>query len=706
MRQMSGRSARSSSRLLLGGALGLALALAPTAAPAVGEAQVPTLTLVTLTGPGTSAGGDEGAAQLLARQHKVLRSVDGGQPVYRWTTALNGFAAELTSSQVAELSADPDVASVETNEVRPLAGRRPALRGIQDATRSPRLRGGSGVVVGVVDSGIGPESSAFAAVPGLGRDPESFAGSCEAGAGWSQDTCNRKLVGARWFVDGFGTTRVRSSESLSPRDVLGHGSQVASLAAGNAGVTVRVDNRDAGQFGGVAPQARIASYKACWGAPDPSDDGCSTADLVSAVDSAVTDGVDVLNLSVSGGSGIDTLQRALLGAAEADVVVVGASGNTARQSYAAHAAPWVTTVGAAVGSLARGSVQALGGPRLDGGGGSRAVKGRLVPAGQAGAPGADARETRQCRPGSLDARQVAGTIVICERGGIGRIDKSDAVAQADGIGMVLVNVRPGGVTTDFHAVPTVHLTARDGHRLERWATSHPQGRVELGQFDAAPSSRRAAPWSAVGDPRGPVVKPDAVADGSAALGALPEATGRTWGLFSGTSAAAAHASGLAALIRSQHDWSASAVRSVLVSTADPLPRTSVLKQGSGSLAGKLPTAHLALDVPPGQWRRALESGRFADLNTSSVLLSLRSNQTSRTLTNIGSKAEYFSVTTRGFDAHRVAVRPLAVRLAPGESARFRITVSGPTTPGRLDDGYLVWRGARGGVTRLPVALTR
>jgi hypothetical protein len=54
----------------------------------------------------------------------------------------------------------------------------------------------------------------------------------------------------------------------------------------------------------------------------------------------------------------------------------------------------------------------------------------------------------------------------------------------------------------------------------------------------------------------------------------------------------------------------------------------------------------------------------------------------------------------------VRVQPLAVRLAPGQSATFTISVSGPTTPGPLDDGELVWLGARGGVTRVPVALTR
>ena len=44
--------------------------------------------------------------------------------------------------------------------------------------------------------------------------------------------------------------------------------------------------------------------------------------------------------------------------------------------------------------------------------------------------------------------------------------------------------------------------------------------------------------------------------------------------------------------------------------------------------------------------------------------------------------------------------------SPGESARFRVVVTGPARPGALDDGWIVWRGARGGETRIPVALTR
>ena len=79
---------------------------------------------------------------------------------------------------------------------------------------------------------------------------------------------------------GFGADHVRSTSSLSPRDDSGHGTQMTSIAAGNSGVSVEVPGLRLRSYSGVAPQARISVYKACWTAPDPADDGCSTADVV------------------------------------------------------------------------------------------------------------------------------------------------------------------------------------------------------------------------------------------------------------------------------------------------------------------------------------------------------------------------------------------------------------------------------------------
>ena len=405
-------------------------------------------------------------------------------------------------------------------------------------------------MIGVVDSGIAPESPAFAEVPGLGVDPEGFAGACAEGDGWAADDCTRKIVGARWYVDGFGADRVRSSESLSPRDALGHGTQVSSVAAGNAGVSVRVDDRDAGHFGGVAPQARVAAYKACWGAPDPADDGCSTADVVSAVDAAVADGVDVLSLALAGGDCIDTLQRASLGAAEADIVVIGAAGNAGRSAYAAHARAVGHHRRLAVGRMSRGRVvRSPGGPLSTAAGGPPRCA--AAPCSRAGR-GAPAR--RGARPRSAGSGRSTPAWSPTHRG------LPSAAASAASTSprrsprpvaarMVLVNrpprLRDRRLPLRAHrppAAPTVAPSAAG-------SPATPGTRVRLSRVAGAPATRRTAPVERRRRPARDV--------GQAGRGGRrrrrPRCAARsppaaTWGVFSGSSAATAHASGLAALV--------------------------------------------------------------------------------------------------------------------------------------------------------------
>lgn len=707
------RTVNRAARVMLPGVVvGVLAASALVGSPALAaEDEVPGLHLVTLTGPGTSAtpagtGTPDAHAVLVARQDAVLASIGSPTTTYRWTTALNGFAVELTADQVSELQTNDDVASVEANTVRPMAGH-VDLSAVQ-FSRAPDPRaskgsGGAGVVIGFVDSGIAPDSPLFSDVRGLGSKRDGFAGSCAPGEGWTAATCNRKVVGAGWWVEGFGPDRIRSSESLSALDVVGHGTQVASVAAGNSDVSVLMNGRTMTSFSGVAPQAQVAPYKACWAAPDPADDGCSTADLVSAIDQATADRVDVLTLAVAGPSTTDTVERALLGAAEADIVVIGAAGN-GRSAFAAHATPWVTTVGAARGNTLRGRVSVVGGPTFTGASRSRRQLGpvRLVLAADVAADGARPQDARRCLPGSLDAGQVAERAVVCLRGGIGRVDKSEAVAQADGVAMVLVNDRPGALSDDFHTVPTVQLSVADGTDLTRWLRRHDRTTVRMEGVGIEKDASEAASWSAPGDGRASLLKPDVVALGEGVLGAVPDA----WALFSGTSAASARASGVAALLRAKHrGWSASVVRSVLTTTARPLAGTSTLVQGAGRVRAPLPRPGLALDIAPTRYRDALDDLSWDDLNVSSIIMR-GDGTTTRRVTNLGTRAEYFSVRSRGFVRHRVRTTPVALRLGPGESATVRITISGGGDPSRFDDGWIVWRGARGSHTRIPVAISR
>ena len=688
-------------------AAGLGLAVVLTVAPVARASHTgdPGLYLVTFDGPGTagydgplSASGYR--AVLSGRQDSALAAVGAPVPVYRWTTALSGLAVDLTPGQAASLRQQPEVAAVQENEVRRLT----ATSSASAAPVAPRGRGGRGVVVGVVDTGVSPDSPVFAELPGLGPPPppRDFSGACQPGEDWSPRTCNDKLVAASWFVAGYGEEAIAADEPLSARDVRGHGTALASIAVGNAQLEVDLPGLRT-SFSGMAPRARLAAYKACWSAPDPADDGCATADLVAAIDRATKNGVDVLNLGVDDAAGVDTVDRALLGAAEAGIVVVASAGNDA-DDYAAHESPWITTVGglrqsARTGTVVVGDHAVRGAMTAD-----RTVRARIVRSGDVPAPGTDRAAAAVCRPGALDAAAVADRVVLCRRGEIGRVVKSSAVARAGGVGMVLVNTGPGSVAQDLHAVPTVHLGWEAGREL-RHALAGGTPRVTLRPDPSPTPTPRVAGWSAAGDPTGSFVKPDLVAPATGLLAAAPStAAGQGWSLASGTSAATAWTSGAAAVLLARHDWPAAAVRSALVGSASPVPG-SVLRSGAGSsVLGRALRTRLVHDVPAGAYRSWLVGAR-QDVNTPS-LLARGAGTLNRRVTNLGGRTGTWQVSVTGVERYVVSVSPASITLSPGESAIYRVTIGGGSLVGGLDDGYVQWSGDRGDVVRVPLAITR
>jgi hypothetical protein len=123
--------------------------------------------------------------------------------------------------------------------------------------------------------------------------------------------------------------------------VFGHGTYVASTAAGSEVPDTGIDIFARGTARGVAPKARVAKYRTTTG----------TSDVVAAIDAAVKDGVDIISLSL--GDDVphpfhnDTLAIAAFGADRRGVFVVLAGGNTGPSaSTVTNVAPWMTTVGA------------------------------------------------------------------------------------------------------------------------------------------------------------------------------------------------------------------------------------------------------------------------------------------------------------------------------------------------------------------------
>ena len=302
-----------------------------------------------------------------------------------------------------------------------------------------------------------------------------------------------------------------------------------------------------------------------------------------------------------------------------------------------------------------------------------------------------------CAPGSLDARAVHDAIVLCERGDVARVDKSRTVRLADGAGMVLVNTAPGSTDADLHAVPTVHLSARDGRALRAWAADRQRPRVRLVAVGRERQPARVARFSSGGDPTWSVIKPDLVAPGTSVLAA----TTGGWDVVSGTSVATAHVSGVAAVLLGRPGNTPAEVRSALLTSTAPIGRHSGLRAGTGEVrvSGVPPMAYL---VDPRHYRGWL-AGRRADLDLPQALMRTGRLVVRRTITNTGRRPLWLTTRLLGFDSP-VLVSPSAGLIRPGRTLTFRISL--PDAPRTTDKGTVLWRTYAGDETRLAVVITR
>lgn len=553
---------------------------------------------------------------LATEQAEVADSV-GADVDTSLTLTINGFIADLSVDQAMRLSLDPRVAAVTPDEVLQITaspsneyldveGMWNQVGGVEGA--------GDGVVVGVLDTGIAPENPLFAGEP-LGTtagaepyrsgddilyvkgDGETFTGTCETGPQFTADMCSTKIVGAQFFAEGaiagafdFGTEEQVPGEYLSPRDGDGHGSHTASTAAGNHEVPITsAGGQDLGTMSGVAPEARIAAYKVCWSGPVPEstdDDGCFGTDLLAGIEAATADGVDVINFSIGGGAADSVLAPydvAFLGAAAAGIFVSASAGNSGPGATTLdHASPWYTTVAnttipnyEATIELADGTLIPGASITVDMSEGAEPFSGPLVYAGDIPAEGASAADAALCLPGSL-ATVAEGTIILCDRGSNARAEKSTVVEAAGGAGMILGNPTPNSIDLDDHAVPTVHIDAQYYAAVRAVAQATPSQTVT---FTAGNTSgiETPAPIVAASSSRGPVladgndvIKPDIAAPGTGIIAAGPNAEGGepSYAFLSGTSMAAPHVAGLAAVYLGDRPLATPAeIKSALMTTA-------------------------------------------------------------------------------------------------------------------------------------------
>uniref|UniRef100_A0ACD5X9G6 Uncharacterized protein n=1 Tax=Avena sativa TaxID=4498 RepID=A0ACD5X9G6_AVESA len=518
-----------------------------------------------------------------------LRSVSPAKMLYAYDTVMHGFSARLTEQEASDMAAADGVLAVNPETRYELhTTRTPEFLGIAGSDNLFPQSGTAGdVVVGVLDTGVWPESRSYDDA-GLPEVPSSWMGTCMAGPGFDSSSCNRKLVGARFFSRGYEAAMGpmdTSRESRSPRDDDGHGTHTSSTAAGSAVADADLFGFASGTARGMAPRARVAVYKVCWLG------GCFSSDILAGMDAAVADGCGVLSLSLGGGSADymrDSVAIGAFAAMEQNVLVSCSAGNAGPgSSTLSNVAPWITTVGA--GTLDRdfpayvmlGDGKNYTGVSLYAGKALPTTPIPIVYAGNA----SNSTSGNLCMPGTLSTEKVSGKIVVCDRGINARVQKGFVVRDAGGAGMVLANTAANGqeLVADAHLLPAAGVGEKEGTLIKSYIASDPKPTATIvvagTQVDVRPS-----PLVAAFSSRGPnmvtpeILKPDIIAPGVNILAAWTGKAGPTglvadtrrvsFNIISGTSMSCPHVSGLAALLRSAHpEWSPAAVRSALMTTA-------------------------------------------------------------------------------------------------------------------------------------------
>ncbi len=680
-----------------------------------------------------------------------------GRVVHQYTAVLNGFAARMTPQQAAHMAAQPGVLSVVPDELRHLdTSSTPTFLGLSGPGGFYATTGAKGedVVIGIVDTGIWPEHPSLDAT-GFGPAPAGWSGTCAVGAGFTAANCSNKLIGARFFNAGFGGNAGISAtfpyEYNSPRDADGHGTHTSTTSGGNEAVSTAGSAVAAlGPISGIAPRARIATYKVCWGRGGSG--GCYNADSVAAIEQAVLDGVDVINFSISGTNSnlVNPVETAFRHAAAAGVFIAASAGNSgpALQTVA-HPSPWITTVAAGTHDRSMSSTLTQGNAAVFAG---ASLTPTAIPAGtpmvlssSAVGVGKDPTDANLCYSSkeaggnALNPAVVAGKIVVCDRGVNDRVNKSLAVLEAGGIGMVLLNTSANSLNADLHSVPTVHLpdTARAAVR------AYVAGAGATGAISATSALTVPAPFTASFSSRGPsrvtgtfdLLKPDIIAPGADILaGVSPDGySGSLFGLLSGTSMSSPHIAGIAALLKQLHPgWSPMAIKSALMTSsgdvldgADSDPNV-IWRQGAGHVRpAAAANPGLVFDSGPDDWEGLLcgqgvlsmptchlVTMDASDLNVASIAIGdIPGSQTvRRRVTNVSGGATTFSASYTGLDGYTVNVQPPALMLAAGETGAFAVTFTRTTAPvfnGFVSDfrgGQLTWSAA-GTTVRMPVIIS-
>ncbi|KAL8189490.1 hypothetical protein R6Q57_029056 [Mikania cordata] len=721
--------------------------------------------------------------------------------LYSYKHLINGFAVDISDEQAETLRRANGVKSVDKDwKVRRLTTHTPQFLGLPTGvwpTGGGFDRAGEDIVIGFVDSGVFPHHPSFGNhnTGPYGPIPK-YRGKCEVDSDTKKSFCNGKIVGAQHFAEAAIAAGAfnPSVDYASPMDGDGHGSHTAAIAAGNNGIPVRVHGYEFGKASGMAPRARIAVYKALYRLF-----GGFVADVVAAIEQAVHDGVDILNLSVGPNSPATTrttflnpFDATLLSAVKAGVFVAQAAGNGGpfAKSLVSYS-PWIVSVAAAVDDRRYKNHLTLGNGKILAGIGlspatSLNQKYTLVAANDVVLDSSVTKfSPTDCqRPEVLNKNMIEGNILLCGysfnfvigTASVKKVAKTAKKLGAVGFVLAVEDVSPG---TKFDPVPMgipgilitdvsksmVLIDYYKASTLRDWT-----GRVKSFKAKGSignglePILHKSAPIVALFSARGPnikdysfrdadLLKPDILAPGSLIWASWsPNGTdeanyiGENFAMISGTSMAAPHISGIAALIKQKHPhWSPAAIKSALMTTSNKLDRAEkpiLAEQYSGSetvaFVSATPFDYGSGHVNP---RAALDPGLVFDagyedylgflcttpgidyhellnythhpcnytlghpynLNSPSITVShlVRSQTITRTVTNVD-ETETYTITAKMAPAIAIETSPPSMTLRAGASHKFTVTLTVRSLTKSYSFGEVLLKGNRGHKVRIPV----
>ncbi|XP_049362020.1 subtilisin-like protease [Solanum verrucosum] len=666
--------------------------------------------------------------------------------IYSYRNVITGFAAKLSLEDLKEMekmegfvSARPEgILDLYTTHSVNFMGLNQNMGFWNDSNY------GKGVIIGVIDTGIFPDHPWFSD-DGMPPPPTKWKGICQ----FNTTKCNNKLIGARYF-------RYTGND---PWDEDGHGTHTASTAAGRFVAGANIFGNANGTAVGVAPLAHVAIYKAC------DDISCYGSNVLSAIDMAIEDGVDVL--SISFGNRFrefyeDDIALGAFSAMERGIFVSGAAGNSGPFSFStSNDAPWILTVGASTIDRKIKATAVLGNNQeFDGESAFQPsdFPPTLLPLTYPGNNASDYYAI-YCDPRSLNNMNVTGKIVLCKSRSTEQVDTGKAVKAAGGAAMIIMNSEYWANTTfaEAHVLPVTHVTYADGLKIQEYinSTTTPTATIV---FKGTIIGNDRAPVVAGFSSRGPsyvsprILKPDIIGPGVNILAAWPVSlenntnTNSTFNMIAGTSMSCPHLSGVAALLKSVHpDWSPAAIKSAIMTTADVLNLGSkliedetylpadVFATGAGHVnPSKANDPGLIYDIEPSDYipylcglnytnrqvtvivQRKVNCSEITSilegqLNYPSFAIQVRSNSGaqvySRTVTNVGQANSTYRVdidSPRGLD---VKVEPTTLVFSEvKQKLSYQVTFTPFSRPSTIyTQGSLTWI-SENHIVRSPIAV--